>query len=191
MTRVAVLGTGRMGGAIAHRLVASGFDLQVWDRTAAKASALNVGRVAQTPAEARRRYRYQQPDQCCGGARCLPRAAGGLRYLHYGLVRRDEHGRPGEHRRAQPRGADPRAPFTRGAGPRQCPRSRERNAGSARRRLARRSRGSAAGPRTARRDPPRRRVRKRRAPEAGREHDARHHECRGGGATCSGYGRGS
>jgi len=54
MTRVAVLGTGRMGGAIAHRLVASGFDLQVWDRTAAKASALNVGRVAQTPAEALR-----------------------------------------------------------------------------------------------------------------------------------------
>jgi len=43
-----------MGGAIAHRLVASGFDLQVWDRTAAKASALNVGRVAQTPAEALR-----------------------------------------------------------------------------------------------------------------------------------------
>src|SRR5437899_2064566 len=30
------------------------FDLQVWDRTAAKASALNVGRVAQTPAEALR-----------------------------------------------------------------------------------------------------------------------------------------
>ena len=54
MTRVAVLGTGRMGGAIAHRLVASGFDLQVCDRTAAKASALNVGRVAQTPAEALR-----------------------------------------------------------------------------------------------------------------------------------------
>ena len=54
MTRVAVLGTGRMGRAIAHRLVASGFDLQVWDRTAAKASALNVGRVAQTPAEALR-----------------------------------------------------------------------------------------------------------------------------------------
>src|SRR2546428_8153320 len=52
MTKVAVLGTGRMGGAIARRLAASGFDLTVWDRTTAKASALNVGRVAQSPAEA-------------------------------------------------------------------------------------------------------------------------------------------
>ncbi len=52
MTRVAVLGTGRMGGAIARRLVASGFDVTVWDRTPAKARALNLGRVAPTPAEA-------------------------------------------------------------------------------------------------------------------------------------------
>src|SRR5438876_4338561 len=50
MTKVAVLGTGRMGGAIARRLAASGFDLTVWDRTTAKAQALNVGRVAPTPA---------------------------------------------------------------------------------------------------------------------------------------------
>jgi 3-hydroxyisobutyrate dehydrogenase len=41
-----------MGGAIARRLAASGFDLTVWDRTPAKAEALNVGRVAATPAEA-------------------------------------------------------------------------------------------------------------------------------------------
>jgi 3-hydroxyisobutyrate dehydrogenase len=41
-----------MGGAIARRLAASGFDLTVWDRTAAKAQALNVGRVAPTPAGA-------------------------------------------------------------------------------------------------------------------------------------------
>ena len=52
MTRVAVLGTGRMGGAIARRLVASGFDVTVWDRTSEKAHALGVGRVASTPAEA-------------------------------------------------------------------------------------------------------------------------------------------
>jgi 3-hydroxyisobutyrate dehydrogenase-like beta-hydroxyacid dehydrogenase len=52
VTKVAVLGTGRMGGAIARRLAASGFDLSVWDRTPAKAEALNVGRVAPTPAEA-------------------------------------------------------------------------------------------------------------------------------------------
>src|SRR5437899_3020354 len=52
MTTVAVLGTGRMGGAIARRLAASGFDVTVWDRTTARAKALNVGRVAPTPAEA-------------------------------------------------------------------------------------------------------------------------------------------
>ena len=52
MTTIAVLGTGRMGGAIARRLAASGFDLTVWDRTTARAQALDVGRVAPTPAEA-------------------------------------------------------------------------------------------------------------------------------------------
>jgi len=52
MTKIAVLGTGRMGGAIARRLSASGFDLTVWDRTAAKAEALKVGRAAPTPADA-------------------------------------------------------------------------------------------------------------------------------------------
>ncbi|TMF76318.1 MAG: NAD(P)-dependent oxidoreductase [Chloroflexi bacterium] len=52
MKTVAVLGTGRMGGAIARRLAASGFDLTVWDRTPAKAEALKVGRAAPTPADA-------------------------------------------------------------------------------------------------------------------------------------------
>jgi len=52
MTTVAVLGTGRMGGAIARRLAASGSDVIVWDRTTAKARALTVGRVASTPADA-------------------------------------------------------------------------------------------------------------------------------------------
>jgi 3-hydroxyisobutyrate dehydrogenase-like beta-hydroxyacid dehydrogenase len=52
MASVAVLGTGRMGGAIARRLAAAGFDLTLWDRTGARARALNVGRVASTPSEA-------------------------------------------------------------------------------------------------------------------------------------------
>ena len=52
MTRVAVLGTGRMGGAIAHRLKAGGFQISVWDRTKSKAEALDVGRVADSPADA-------------------------------------------------------------------------------------------------------------------------------------------
>jgi len=41
--RVAVLGTGRMGGAFAHRLKAGGFQVLVWDRTKSKAEALGVG----------------------------------------------------------------------------------------------------------------------------------------------------
>jgi 3-hydroxyisobutyrate dehydrogenase len=41
-----------MGGAIARRLAASGFDLTVWDRTTAKAQTLNAGRVASSPADA-------------------------------------------------------------------------------------------------------------------------------------------
>ncbi len=49
---VAVLGTGRMGGAIARRLKASGFELTLWDRTKEKAERLNVGAVALTPAQA-------------------------------------------------------------------------------------------------------------------------------------------
>jgi len=52
MTKVAVLGTGRMGGAIAHRLKAGGFQISVWDRTKSKAEALDVGRVADSPANA-------------------------------------------------------------------------------------------------------------------------------------------
>ena len=54
MTRVAVLGTGRMGGAIAQRLESGGFQVSVWDRTRSKAEALNVGRVADSPADAAR-----------------------------------------------------------------------------------------------------------------------------------------
>jgi 3-hydroxyisobutyrate dehydrogenase-like beta-hydroxyacid dehydrogenase len=52
MTKVTVLGTGRMGGAIARRLAATGSDVTVWDRTATKAQALGIGRVAPTPAAA-------------------------------------------------------------------------------------------------------------------------------------------
>jgi len=52
MAAIAVLGTGRMGGAIARRLKASGFELTLWDRTKEKAERLNVGPVASTPAEA-------------------------------------------------------------------------------------------------------------------------------------------
>lgn len=55
MNKVAVLGTGKMGGAIARRLKSGGFDVSVWDRTRSKAEALQVGPVVDSPAEAARR----------------------------------------------------------------------------------------------------------------------------------------
>jgi len=51
-TRIAVLGTGRMGSALVRRLAGAGFELTLWDRTAARATAVGVGRVAATPADA-------------------------------------------------------------------------------------------------------------------------------------------
>lgn len=50
--RVAVLGTGKMGGAMARRLSASGLEVAVWNRTRARAEALGVGIVHDTPAAA-------------------------------------------------------------------------------------------------------------------------------------------
>ena len=52
MTTVAILGTGKMGSAMARRLADSGFDLALWNRTSTKAEELRVGRVAASPAEA-------------------------------------------------------------------------------------------------------------------------------------------
>jgi 3-hydroxyisobutyrate dehydrogenase-like beta-hydroxyacid dehydrogenase len=50
--RVAILGTGKMGGAMARRLNAAGHELTLWNRTRERAQALGVGRVAATPADA-------------------------------------------------------------------------------------------------------------------------------------------
>jgi 3-hydroxyisobutyrate dehydrogenase-like beta-hydroxyacid dehydrogenase len=50
--RVAILGTGKMGGAMARRLDSQGHELSLWNRTRGRADALGVGRVAATPAEA-------------------------------------------------------------------------------------------------------------------------------------------
>ncbi|HVD03639.1 MAG TPA: NAD(P)-binding domain-containing protein [Candidatus Dormibacteraeota bacterium] len=48
--RVAIVGTGRMGSAFAHRL--SAVHPTVWNRTNATADQLRVGRVVDTAAEA-------------------------------------------------------------------------------------------------------------------------------------------
>ncbi|MFD0788504.1 NAD(P)-binding domain-containing protein, partial [Micromonospora azadirachtae] len=54
MLKIAVLGTGRMGTAIAHRLLASGHPLTVWNRTAARTEPLRRfgAAVADSPADA-------------------------------------------------------------------------------------------------------------------------------------------
>jgi 3-hydroxyisobutyrate dehydrogenase-like beta-hydroxyacid dehydrogenase len=52
--RVAILGTGKMGSAIAARLSAAGFQLVLWNRTRSRAEALGLGTVADSPAAAAR-----------------------------------------------------------------------------------------------------------------------------------------
>ena len=49
---VAILGTGKMGSAMARRLGSAGFELTLWNRTLQRAEAVGVGKVASTPAEA-------------------------------------------------------------------------------------------------------------------------------------------
>jgi 3-hydroxyisobutyrate dehydrogenase-like beta-hydroxyacid dehydrogenase len=51
-SRVAVLGTGKMGAAIAARLDESGFEVVLWNRTRSRAEALGLGVIADTPAAA-------------------------------------------------------------------------------------------------------------------------------------------
>lgn len=46
--RVAILGTGKMGSAIAGRLAGAGFELTLWNRTRERAEALGIGTVADT-----------------------------------------------------------------------------------------------------------------------------------------------
>ena len=52
--RIAILGTGKMGSAIAARLSAAGFEVVLWNRTRSRAEALDLGTVADTPAAAAR-----------------------------------------------------------------------------------------------------------------------------------------
>ena len=51
--RVGFIGAGRMGGALAELLLAAGYDVAVWNRTRAKAEALQEhgATVVDSPAE--------------------------------------------------------------------------------------------------------------------------------------------
>ncbi len=49
---VALLGTGKMGAAIARRVAGAGFPLRLWNRTPDRARAVGVGEVAATAREA-------------------------------------------------------------------------------------------------------------------------------------------
>lgn len=50
--RVAILGTGKMGAAMARRLDELGHELTLWNRTRPRAESVGAGRVASSPAEA-------------------------------------------------------------------------------------------------------------------------------------------
>lgn len=52
MTKIAVIGTGKMGAPMAENLAAAGHAVTVWNRTAVKAYALQDVAVASTPAQA-------------------------------------------------------------------------------------------------------------------------------------------
>src|SRR3989449_3722863 len=52
--KVTILGTGKMGGAMARRLHQQGFELRLWNRTRQRAEQLGVGEVFDPPAEAAR-----------------------------------------------------------------------------------------------------------------------------------------
>ncbi len=52
LPRVAILGTGKMGAALAGRLDEAGFELVLWNRTRSRAEALGLGTIADTPAAA-------------------------------------------------------------------------------------------------------------------------------------------
>src|SRR2546426_6078777 len=52
--KVTILGTGKMGGAMARRLHQQGFQLRLWNRTRQRAEQLGVGEVYDTSADAAR-----------------------------------------------------------------------------------------------------------------------------------------
>jgi 3-hydroxyisobutyrate dehydrogenase-like beta-hydroxyacid dehydrogenase len=54
LPRIAILGTGKMGSAIATRLAEADLEITLWNRTRSRAEELGLGTVADTPAAAAR-----------------------------------------------------------------------------------------------------------------------------------------
>ena len=71
--RIGVAGVGKMGAAIAARLIEVGHEVAVWNRTPDKAKAVAGATVAATPAElVRARGRHHlKPHRRCGARRGL------------------------------------------------------------------------------------------------------------------------
>ena len=178
---IAVLGTGKMGSAIAARLSEAGFQVVLWNRTRSRAGPrLRQGRRHARGRRKRGRHRHQQPDRSRGRAGRLPRA-------RWRAERRDRQALRGdEHRRARVYVEDLAAQVAAAGAPRRRadhpdPRlssgRRGRDPGQRHRRGRRRGQ---PGAERARNGAPRRATGQRRAAQArGQQHARRRH--RGGG----------
>jgi 3-hydroxyisobutyrate dehydrogenase-like beta-hydroxyacid dehydrogenase len=51
-SRVAMLGPGKMGSALARRLAETGVEMMLWNRTRSRAEEVGGGQVVNTPADA-------------------------------------------------------------------------------------------------------------------------------------------
>ena len=71
--RIGVAGIGKMGAAIAARLIEVGHEVAVWNRTPDKAKAVTGATVATTPAELAQRCRshHHHPHRRDGARRGL------------------------------------------------------------------------------------------------------------------------
>ena len=107
--KIGIAGTGRMGAAIAQRLMSVGHDVTVWNRTPAKTKPLaRAGaKVAVSAARARERVRGRDhhPHRRRGDRRDLRRRGGTARRRREGqALHRDEHGAARDDREARGEG---------------------------------------------------------------------------------------
>jgi hypothetical protein len=165
VARITVLGTGKMGSALARRLAKAGFELTLWDRTADRAKELGLGGLTR---RGRRSggVRHHQPHRSRSPQGHLSRAARRARGGAWSALPRDEY------RRARFRGRARAPRYIHGVSSHRCTdrgRNRDRRAGrgvdpGGRRR--RRLRAGPADPRALRDGPACRAAGERGAPQA-------------------------